>query len=209
MLGAGIDLAFARDSSALVIVDRDEDTGVTRAVAIEEIRGGPASDPRVVVAGFAAALRAHRVDVVMADTHYRSLLVPELLQLGIECRPAPSSPVESYLHFGRELLARRVQLPPHPLRARLVQQLRGVRRKPLASGAMTIVHGRRGGGHGDIVAALVLAVWVARAQQGGESIFRAPARTAELLGADTRARPWAQDSGHSDDRWDGYDGPRW
>lgn len=197
MLGAGIDLAFARDSSALVVVDGDPD-GV-RVVAMEEVRGGPASDPRVVVAAFASRLKELRIAEVMADTHYRSLLVPELAEVGVTCRPAPTSPVESYLHFGRELMARRVRIPSHPLRARLIKQLRETRRKPLPSGAMTIVHGRKGGGHGDIAAALVLAVWMLRPGTDSD-VLRVPARTASLMGQP--AAGWADTPDEADERDD-------
>lgn len=206
MLGAGIDLAFARDSSALVIAERGDD-GTTRVVEMDEVRGGPASDPRVVVAAFAATLRRHRVTVAAADTHYRALLAPELSGVGVALHPAPAEPIVTYLHMARELAAGRVRIPPHPLRARLVQQLRQVRRRPTSTGAVSISHGRRGGGHGDLVAALVLAVWMSRPDQS-DAVLRAPSRTAELFFAPEHAS-YGRSVIDAGDRWDGYDVDRW
>lgn len=195
-LSAGIDLAFARDSSALVIASRGAD-GVCLVVEIEEVRGGSASDPRVVVAAFADALARHHVTSVMADVHYRDLLAAELGERGIALTPAPARPVESYLHARREMAAGRVQVPPHPLRRRLAQQLRDTQGKPLASGDMTILHGRRGGAHGDIVSALVLAIWQLR-DVGAEGVLRVPARSATL----TAQRGWAETPEDADERDD-------
>lgn len=197
VLAAGIDLAFARDSSALVIAERGAD-GVCRVLELEEVRGGSASDPRVVVAAFADALMRRRVGRVMADVHYRDLLAVELAERRIELMPAPARPVESYLHARREMAAGRVQAPPHPLRRRLIQQLRDTQGKPLASGDMTIQHGRRGGAHGDLVSALVLAIWQLR-DVGTEGVLRVPSRMTELTG---HSAGWAETPEEAEDRDD-------
>jgi hypothetical protein len=69
------------------------------------------------------------------------------------------------LREGRVVI--HVRQLPDGMGARLLQQLREVQGKPTSGGGMSIVHPRWSqGGHGDIVSALVLALW----QVSGERV---------------------------------------
>ncbi len=219
MITAGIDLAFARDSSALVIGSEIE--GVCTVLEMIEVRGGDASDPRIVVAAFIASLRNHGVSVVMADCHYRKLLQMTLAEHEINLLPEPAGAhgnTAVYLHARRVIATRRLVVPEHPLRARLAQQLRDTRGKPMSGGAMAIEHSRKDGGHGDLVSALVLMLWQLRDQSIAEP-QGVRGETAELFEANMplgeKKTRYHRDGEplligvENSGRFDGYDGSRW
>lgn len=165
-VAAGIDLAFARDSSALAIVGEHE-AGVCRVRALTEVRGGDSSDPQIVVASFADTLRLHHVTQVMADCHYRRLLQIALAEVEIELLPEPAGAMGKtavYLHARRIVREKRLVVGEHPLRARLIRQMKDARGKPASGGAMDIDYTRRDGGHGDLASAIVLALWQLRGE---------------------------------------------
>lgn len=216
-LAAGIDLAFARDSSSLVICS--ETLGQIALVDMLEVRGGDASDPRLVVGAFTATLAKHGIRRVMADCHYRKLLQVTLAEVEIELLPEPAGAhgnTAVYLYARRVLTERRLTIPEHPLRQRLAAQLRDTRGKPMSGGAMQIEHGRKDGGHGDLVSALVLALWQLR-ELGDASPEGIRAETAELFETSGTGRIWHRDGdplviergGDDGGRWDGYAGNRW
>jgi hypothetical protein len=81
--------------------------------------------------------------------------------------PAPNSPADSYVRARMLLREGRVKIHGLEFRERLIQQMREVHGKPTSGGGMSIVHPRWAkGGHGDLVAALVLALW----QLGGDRV---------------------------------------
>lgn len=215
MIAAGIDLAFARDSSALVTAS--ETAGRIELLDMVEVRGGDATDPRIVVGSFVEVLRRRQIRAVMADCHYRKLLQAVLAENEIELLPEPAGAhgnTAVYLYARRVLAERRLDVPEHPLRARLAQQLRDTRGKPLSGGAMAIEHGRKDGGHGDLVSAMVLAVWQLREQTVGEP-DGVRAETAELYEPHAEKRRWHRDGDPvilepgSSGRWEGFGGDRW
>lgn len=218
MKAAAIDLAFARDSSALVI--GEERAGINRVLDMREVRGGDASDPRIVIASFIEPLIEHEIQSVMADCHYRKLLEVTLAEHEITLLPEPAGAhgkTAMYLYARRVLAERRLRIPEHPLRARLCQQLRDTRGKPLSSGAMAIEHSRKDGGHGDLASALVLMLWQLRDVVVAEPM-NVRARMAEAFEStiSNRAgnRRWHRDgeplvTTEPDGRFDGYDGDRW
>jgi hypothetical protein len=160
---ASADLAFASDSSALVIVGFE--AGGYVVVLVEELRpkrGAPLR-PRHVIDTFAGHLRAFGVTSMTSDAHYRESAREHLEPHGIQFVDAPGGhegKERVYLHAKKLIHESRVRIPRHP---RMLAQLRAVVSKPVPGGGVTISSPRRaGGGHGDLVSALTLALWTGR-----------------------------------------------
>jgi hypothetical protein len=162
VVGVGADFAFRSDSSALVVVQRDADDVYT-VLAVEERRpeGGPLK-PSAVCADFARTVKRYGCDVVMADSHYRESIVEHLEAAGLYLTPAPagaSGKVEGYVLARTLLHEGRLRLPNLE---RLLRQLRETYSRPLSGGGLAIDNPRwKSGGHGDLISALVLAVYQA------------------------------------------------
>lgn len=161
---AGGDLAFTRDRAALVLVAR-EDT-IFHVVVCEELtptKGKPLV-PSVVCKRFAEIMKTHNAKSIMLDRHYLESAREHFHTEGILVESAPETQdgkAETYLHV-RELLAeRRLRIPL--LGLKLKGQLKAIVSKPTPGGSMQISAPRRGGGgHSDLVSALVLACWAAK-----------------------------------------------
>ena len=166
MVGAGADIGLVKDSSALAIVACTDQTRFT-LLQIEEQRPrkGEPLKLSAVVASFASTMRAHGVHDVAADGHAREPAREWAEKENVTISPAPEGRQgknDVYVAFGQALREGRVNLPRHP---RLLAQLRAVVARPAPGGGFIISSPRRvGGGHGDLVSALVLAAWHA---QGG------------------------------------------
>lgn len=163
LVAAGADLAFASDSSALALVARTGDTFV--ALRLDELRpskGAPLR-PRHVIDTFAAVMKDYRADSLTADSHYRESAREHLVPHRIRFVDAPGGrdgKTETYLLLRKLLHEGRLSLPSHP---RLLAQLRAIVSRPMPGGGFAISSPRRAGvGHGDLVSALVLAVWAAK-----------------------------------------------
>lgn len=161
---AGADFGFRADSSALVMVAmRIEADGVPRLHVFDGIEERPGEDgplkPSQTVESFAGVV-AGRCSYVMADAHYRESIAEHLERFGLVYAPAPVSPVDTYIRARMLFREGRIRIHGLGFRARLVQQLREVQGRPTSGGGMAIVHPRWAqGGHGDIAAALMLALW--------------------------------------------------
>lgn len=161
VVAAGGDFGFRSDSSALVVVHRGALVVVGDITELRPRDGLPLK-PSETVQGFAATLRAHGASYLMADGHYRETIVEHLSD--ISYAPAPNTPADAYMRARVLFREGRVRIPNHP---RLIQQLREVEGHPTPGGGMSITHPRwRKGGHGDLVAALVLALY----QLGGDEV---------------------------------------
>lgn len=159
IVAAGADFAFRSDSSALVLA-RLEGDGVYRVVDMLEQRperGKPLA-PSKVVATFAELARRYGSPAVVADRHYEEAIREHLTAERLRLVPAPdglTGKVETYTRARALFLEGRVRLPNHP---RLLTQLKAITSKPTPGGGLTISSPRRGGAHGDLVSALVLAL---------------------------------------------------
>lgn len=163
---AGGDLGLVSDSAALVIVHRaggawDDDKAIYTVADIVENRPTPEAPlrPGVVVAGFAERLKWHAIDYLMADGHYRHSMQEHLNEAGLFYTSAPTEShlEEPYVRTRVLLAGRRLIIPDHP---RLIRQLKEVTVLPSNTGKVRFHSPRKaGGGHGDIVSALVLALW--------------------------------------------------
>lgn len=163
---AGGDCGFKRNSSALVIVEREGEK--FRVALVEEIqpRPGLPLKPADVVTAFAAAMGEYGVGELVVDSHERAEVADELLKRKRTAVDAPDKE-ESYM-LARQLLHEgKVELPRHP---RLRSQLRAVVAKPRPGGGVTISSPRAAdGSHGDLVSALVNALWRAATPAAGKT----------------------------------------
>jgi hypothetical protein len=155
---AGGDFGFRSDSSALVLVALRNN--VLHVFDGEELRPGDQPlKPSKTVAAFAARING-RCEYLMADQHYREAIAEHLEDHSLSYAAAPLTPADTYVRARMLLREGRVKVHPLPFRDRLVQQMREVHGRPTSGGGMSIVHPRWAtGGHGDLVAALVLAIW--------------------------------------------------
>lgn len=167
---AGADWAFVRDASALVVLEEVEPATIDRplplldVVKLIELRndGGP-RDPRDVADVFARECRKLDVDALASDAHYQASWQPVLADAGIDWVPAPVQQekiAETFFSLRVLLHSRRIILPRS---ARLKAQLADVEGRA-TPGGMQIASKRRkekdgGTSHGDLISALVLAVW--------------------------------------------------
>lgn len=163
VMGCGGDLGLERDSSAIAVVSRLEDN--YELCEYDEVRPGkgqPLSPRYVIRDRFAPVMRRHGVRAIALDAHYRQSAIEHLTALDLEFKDAPAGQqgkYDSYMNFRAQLRAGKMRLPNDP---RLLAQLRAVTATPMAGGNVRISSPRRtGGGHGDVVSALVLAVWCA------------------------------------------------
>jgi hypothetical protein len=171
---AGGDFGFRSDSSALVKVAlRGNEVHVYGGIECRP-EGGMPLRPSQTVKDFAACV-AGECAYLMADQHYREAIAEHLEAHGLIYAPAPMQPADSYVRARMLLRDRRVLLHrpnlPDGLADRLLRQLREVHGKPTSGGGMSIVHPRWAtGGHGDLAAAFVLAVW----QVTGDTVAAQP-----------------------------------
>lgn len=167
-VSAGGDFGFRADSSSLAITHRQG--RMLTLAALVELRptNEAALKPSETVRMFASTLVEHGCSYLMADGHYREAIVEYLAESGLAFADAPTTPADAYVRARTLMREGRVRIPRH---GRLLQQLKEVQGRPTPGGGLSIVHPRwRGGGHGDLVASWVLALW----QQGDEEIAAPP-----------------------------------
>jgi hypothetical protein len=156
---AAVDPGFARDSSTFVAV-ADHD-GLISVRLIDELRPakGVPLQPSAVVAHWAALAKLLGLTSVRSDIHYRESVREHMTTHGLTLEDVPEGQAGKRAMYERTrtlLNEGRLRLPLHP---RLLRQLREVMVRPTPGGGMTISSPRRGGDHGDLVSALVAAVW--------------------------------------------------
>lgn len=167
-VGAGGDLALERDSSAIAIVSRTSDD-VYELLEIDEVRPSKSSPlvPEYVIRGrFAPVLERHGIKALALDQHYRQSAKEHLDAMGLRLVEAPDTnefKYDSYMALRAVVRSGKLRIPKNQ---RLVAQLKAVQTKPLDGGRTKIVSPRRaGGGHGDLVSAVVLACWQAHSRR--------------------------------------------
>lgn len=168
----GADLAFERNSSALVGVSRDGDK--YRVIVLKEIipRDGAPLKPKFVIDTFAGIILGHHAASMVSDAHYRASAKEHLEPHGIRFIDAPTGREgvnAVYLLLKKLVTEKRLILPNH---RRLLAQVKGLVAKPQPGGSFKIGSPQPTSAldrsHGDIASALVLALWRAeRTQEGG------------------------------------------
>lgn len=159
---AGADFGFRRNSSALAIFHKRGEKYVLAELHEKQPLEDEPLVPSEVCAEFAKVLKRHRCSVVVADNHYIESVREHLGAAGISVSPAQGANGQArvdevYVRTRERLQERRVVLPQS---RRLLAQLREVRSRPLAGGGLSILMPKKpDGSHGDLVAALTLALW--------------------------------------------------
>lgn len=196
----GADLGFRSDSSAAVVAEYDgEHVHVMDLLELRPEKGRPLTPSRTI-AEIAELARRYEAPGVMADQHYAEAVREHLAAADLALLAAPEgqpAKLETYAKLRALLLDGAVRLPAHP---RLLDQLRQVTAVPTAGGNISIRSPRTpGGGHGDLVSALVLAVWQAarlvpeRTKAEGPRVLLdeyEQQATAELEAAEAREEEW-------------------
>lgn len=167
----GIDLGFKSDSSALVVCQSDgHRISVAEVLELRPQKGAPLV-PSEVARAFAEVAFRFRCPMLVADSWCAEPMREHFRDHGLKLHPAPeglTGKIETYTLARAALHEGRVLLPQHQ---RLLGQLRAVQRRPTSGGGVSITSPRRGtgGGHGDLVSALVLALWALRRPSGGRN----------------------------------------
>jgi hypothetical protein len=158
---AGGDFGFRSDSSSLILVAiRGSQIHVFDGAEERPEEGAPLK-PSKTVEVFARRING-KCRYLMADGHYREAIAEHLEAHGLSYAPAPTQPAETYVRARMLLREGRIRIHGLDFRDRMMQQLREVHGKPTSGGGMSIVHPRWStGGHGDLAAAFVLALWQA------------------------------------------------
>jgi hypothetical protein len=166
--GWGADLALVSDSSALAGVARVGESSYELLEIVERRpeKGAPLKLSSVI-RDFAAVLKGHGASSFTADGHVREPAreFAEAENITIDAAPeGREGKAQTYLFVAKLLREGRLRLPRHP---RLLAQLRAIVSRPMPGGGYAISSPRRpgGGGHGDLVSALVLAIHAA--SEGG------------------------------------------
>ena len=168
---AGGDLAFVSDSAALVIghTTGEWEKAFFRLADLLELQPTPGNPlrPSATIKAFAEKLRYHRCGSLMADAHYKQSVIEHLDEHMLAFLDAPTNVADPFVRLRVLIHGSRCELPKHP---RLLRQLTEVMWRPTPNNAISIIQPRTGGGHGDIVSALVLAAW----QRGGDIVQANP-----------------------------------
>lgn len=160
--GAGGDTGFTKNSSALAVVAKipaappRAETFQLALLEEKKPRPGMPLQPEVVTGEFADLMTPYGARDLVVDSHQRDKVAPALVAK--KCRAVNAPDKESaFVEFRKLLHAGRIKLPRN---ARLRQQLRDVVGKPMPGGGTQITSPKRAdGSHGDLVSALVNAVW--------------------------------------------------
>ena len=209
VIAAGADFGFRSDSSSLLLVAmRSDGLHVFHGVELKPQDGQPLK-PSETVGTFAQAI-AGRCGYVMADQHYREAIAEHLDAHDLSYAPAPTKPADTYVRARMLMREGRVRLHPFVGRDRLIQQMREVHGKPTSGGGLSIVHPRWAtGGHGDLCAALVLALWQVSGDEvpAPEPVFGSADHEAQLYEARVREyREQREREGDGTARWGGRRG---
>lgn len=164
VVAAGGDLGFMSDSSACeIVVRRGERYWHVDGIELRPENGRPL-EPGAVVERFAALMKRWGARYIMTDGHYRETLREHLRRHGLLVTESPHEVSEPYIRVRNLLRSGTLSIRNDQ---RLVQQMVEVQGRPRSGGGVSIIHPRWAtGGHGDICAALVLAV----AQVGSYSV---------------------------------------
>lgn len=173
----GGDLGFVSDCAVLAFAHRIGPWKVEesryRTAELFELKPQPEAPlmPSHVMAKFVERLKWHTCGWMMGDGHYKLTALEHLIAAGLKFHDAPegqAGKAEVYVRARVVLNGLRWELPNDP---RFIKQMKEVMSKPTAAGGLTIWSPKKpGGGHGDLVSAIVLALW----QKTGRDIHSPP-----------------------------------
>jgi hypothetical protein len=197
----GGDFGLVHDSSAFVVVHHDPDGTLVVAEALElkPSKGKPLKLSEVCASASELAKR-HRRQHLRVDHHLLDPAREHMRGVGLVAAPGGQAGKVDCFVRARDLFAQgRVRIPGHY--RRIAQQLREIVARPTPGGGLSIQSPRRGGAHGDLASALVLALWEAERENrcgdmravivpGRDSTPRRERGDNELRAA--RLRRWAE-----------------
>lgn len=160
---AGADFGFRSDSSAIAVVEPQDGNVVLLTLEEERPKRGAPLRPSAVASTFAELAKSFLCTEITADSHYAESIREHLRESGLRLVMAPAGAdgkTTTYLALRELVNGGRLRLPRH---ARLLAQLKALTARPTSGGGLQISSPRRaGGGHGDLVSALVCAIWRAK-----------------------------------------------
>lgn len=163
-VGAGGDLGFVRNSSALVVAVCSPATRRVRLSVVEERRpqGGEPLRPSEVCGTFAEILAAHGARSLVADRHYAET-AREALSKASLLLEEPPPPDEAWTLVRDLVRDGLLDLPSDtPAAQLLAAQLAATKCRRAPKGRVVILLPEtKDGRHGDLAAAAVLAIWAA------------------------------------------------
>lgn len=181
---AGADFGFKSDHSALYVSHLMGGMYMPGEYKVLKPTGDKPLRPSDVCKEFAEIVSRHGTRGIMADGHYREALVEHLAPYNIAFLDAPTQPVKAFVRFRTLLHQDRVRLPPSK---QLLRDLKEVQKRPTPNGNIRIILPRRaGGGHADVVSALVNSVW----QRAGQPVVSKDSKV--VLGHDPEAERYAK-----------------
>lgn len=157
-VGVGGDLALVRDAAAAVVVHEKDGEYLVAEVVERKPKKGEPLKLSSVIRDFSAVAQRHGVSAIEVD-HHEIEAAREHLPDGMslrQCAGGQQGKIDTYTRVRDLLHAGRIKVPPEF--QRLVNQLRDVVKKPTTGGGVRIYSPHKGGVHGDLVSALVLAI---------------------------------------------------
>lgn len=201
---AGADFGFRSDYSALYVSHLLGGMYMPGEHHIMKPTDDLPLKPSEVCKRFAEIVSRHGTRGVMADAHYREALVEHLAPFNIAFLDAPSQPVKAFVRFRTLLHQDRIRLPPVK---QLLRDLKEVQKRPTPNGNIRIILPRRaGGGHADLVSALINSTW----QRAGQPVAETDAKNIRPvdLEADAYAKyldslkyPGVEQGGYTEREW--------
>ena len=155
---AGIDLAFRGDSSAEVIIERQDEKVVVVFMNVLAPRSDRPLVPSEVMAQFAKDAAEYNCREIAADVHYLETAREIAAKQGLQVVSGPAGPgiVKMFLYMRTLLREGKLILPNDQ---RLLGQLKSVQSSALPAGGISIALPRvQGSGHCDLVSALLAAI---------------------------------------------------
>lgn len=156
-IAAGGDFAFRRNSSAMVALAQSDERLRVEA-AEERIPGVRALKPSRTIKELADVAIGRGADSLACDLHYIETVRETTEDLNIDLLEYPSDQNTKWYIRLRVLLSEGL-LDLRGAPRKLIEQLKNVTGKPLDGGGMRIELKSDGQAHGDMVSALVCAIW--------------------------------------------------
>lgn len=172
---AGADFAFTRNSSALVVLERRNDF-LRLTNAEERIPGIKGLVPSVTIKEFGRIASDLKADSVSCDAHYWESVREHLEDFPLDLVPYPSSTDNAPTYVRTRVLLSEGKLDLSRAPKKLLDQLKNTTAQPTAAGGLTIKNKTVAGAHGDMVSALICAVWSIDQLPLGDKVVTGPRR---------------------------------
>lgn len=156
-ISAGIDLGFAHDCSAQVIIERQLDKIVVINTTILTPQPKQPLKPSEVLSSFTSTSRNYNCNIMMADQHYYHLAAEYGAMRGVQVVSGPRTLEETYIYLRDLFKEGKVIIPNNSI---LMKQLKSIlyQSKANNTGIKIILPREGSAGHTDLVSAFIMAV---------------------------------------------------